>query len=113
MNFSELTAQPHRRLNPLTGEWVLVSPHRTERPWQGQVESAPAAAPLTYDPSCYLCPGNSRAGGLRNPTSPETFFFDNDFAALKPYTPAGEMDESGLLVARSEAGRCRVVCFSP
>ncbi|MGA3104050.1 MAG: UDP-glucose--hexose-1-phosphate uridylyltransferase [Terriglobales bacterium] len=113
MTFSQLTSQPHRRLNPLTGEWVLVSPHRTERPWQGQVESVSAPAVAAYDPTCYLCPGNERAGGARNPAYTETLVFDNDFAALKPDTPAGEMQERGLLVAGSEAGRCRVVCFSP
>jgi UDPglucose--hexose-1-phosphate uridylyltransferase len=104
---------PHRRLNPLTGEWVLVSPQRTQRPWQGQVESAPAPAALKYDPTCYLCPGNPRAGGDRNPAYSGTFVFENDFAALKPDTLAWENNESGLLVAASEAGRCRVVCFSP
>jgi UDPglucose--hexose-1-phosphate uridylyltransferase len=113
MNFSELTSQPHRRFNPMNGEWVLVSPHRTQRPWQGQVEDVATAAPATYDPACYLCPGNVRAGGVRNPAYTETFVFDNDFAALKPDTPAGEFQEKELLVARSEAGRCRVVCFSP
>jgi UDPglucose--hexose-1-phosphate uridylyltransferase len=113
MTFSQLTSQPHRRLNPLTGEWVLVSPHRTERPWQGQVESVPAPAVAAYDPTCYLCPGNERAGGVRNPVYSETFVFDNDFAALKPDTPAGDVQERGLLVAGREAGRCRVVCFSP
>jgi len=113
MNFSELTSEPHRRFNPLTHEWVLVSPNRTQRPWQGQVESAPSESALTYDPSCYLCPGNARAGGAKNPAYTQTFVFDNDFAALKPDTPAGEIDEQGLLIARSEAGRCRVVCFSP
>jgi UDPglucose--hexose-1-phosphate uridylyltransferase len=113
MNFSDLTSQPHRRLNLLTREWVLVSPHRAERPWQGQVEDVPAQAPVTYDPNCYLCPGNARAAGVRNPAYTETFVFDNDFAALKPDTAAGEIEEKGLLVARSEAGRCRVMCFSP
>jgi len=113
MNFSELALHPHRRFNPMTREWVLVSPHRTERPWQGQVEYVPREAPAAYDPNCYLCPGNARAGGVRNPAYTETFVFDNDFAALNPDAPAREMQEKGLLVARSEAGRCRVVCFSP
>ncbi len=112
MNEFDLRARPHRRFNPLTRAWVLVSPHRTERPWQGQVEVASEASP-EYDPKCYLCPGNARAGGVKNPQYTGTFVFDNDFAALKPDTPAGGLDERELLVARSEAGRCRVVCFSP
>jgi UDPglucose--hexose-1-phosphate uridylyltransferase len=109
----DLKQQPHRRLNPLTGEWVLVSPHRTQRPWQGQVERLPAETQPPYDPACYLCPGNARAGGVRNPQYASTFVFDNDFAALKPDTPAGELREDDLLVARTESGICRVVCFSP
>lgn len=113
MNSSDLASNPHRRFNPLIREWVLVSPHRTQRPWQGQIESVLPEAPVTYDPSCYLCPGNTRAGGVRNPTYTDTLVFDNDFAALKPATPAGQTQEKGLLVAQSEAGRCRVVCFSP
>jgi len=113
MNFSDLASNPHRRFNPLTREWVLVSPQRTQRPWQGQVEEVPPEATLAYDPTCYLCPGNARAGGAKNPAYTETFVFDNDFAALKPDTPHAEFKERELLVARSEAGRCRVVCFSP
>ncbi len=113
MNFSDLVSQSHRRFNPLTREWVLVSPHRTQRPWQGQVESVPPEAPATYDPNCYLCPGNARAAGAKNLAYTGTFVFDNDFAAMKPDTPVDETQEEGLLVARSEAGRCRVVCFSP
>jgi UDPglucose--hexose-1-phosphate uridylyltransferase len=92
---------------------VLVSPHRTARPWQGQVEPEPAAAQPAYDPKCYLCPGNARAGGARNPAYDSTFVFDNDFAALKPGTPLDRFDRDGLLTAESEPGICRVVCFSP
>lgn len=97
----------------MTGEWVLVSPQRTDRPWQGQVEdTAPAQTPQ-YDPNCYLCPGNARAGGVRNPPYTSTFVFDNDFAALKPDTPPGRFEKDGLLIAETEPGVCRVVCFSP
>ena len=109
----DLTRHPHRRYNPLTREWVLVSPQRTERPWQGQMEDVPQEHQLQYDPECYLCPGNSRVGGMRNPPYTSTFVFENDFAALRPDTPSGKLDESGLLVAESEQGICRVVCFSP
>jgi UDPglucose--hexose-1-phosphate uridylyltransferase len=107
------TQDPHRRFNPLTREWVLVSPHRTQRPWQGQMEKAAAVEQPDYDPTCYLCPGNSRAGGVRNPAYVSTFVFDNDFAALKPGTPLDRFDRGGLLMAESEPGICRVVCFSP
>ena len=106
---------PHRRFNPLTREWVLVSPHRTQRPWQGQVEKLPPETTVEYDPHCYLCPGNERAGGLKNPKYASTFVFDNDFAALKPAPSQAALDAQGkgLLVARSESGICRVLCFSP
>jgi UDPglucose--hexose-1-phosphate uridylyltransferase len=104
---------PHRRRNPLTGEWVLVSPHRTERPWLGQVERvAPELLP-TYEPTCYLCPGNERADGARNPAYTSTFVFDNDFAALRMDAPEARIEKAELLVAASERGLCRVVCFSP
>jgi len=104
---------PHRRYNPLSREWVLVSPHRTQRPWQGQVEKTAPPAQPEYDPECYLCPGNSRAGGVRNPNYTTTFVFDNDFAALKPATPLDRFDRDGLLIAETEPGICRVLCFSP
>jgi len=104
---------PHRRYNPLTREWVLVSPQRTARPWQGQVETGAATAEPEYDPQCYLCPGNARAGGVRNPHYTSTFVFDNDFAALTPSTPVDRFEQGGLLIAESEPGICRVVCFLP
>lgn len=106
---------PHRRFNPLTREWVLVSPHRTERPWQGQVEKQQSDSQPEYDPQCYLCPGNERAGGARNPRYGSTFVFDNDFASLRPNVPLIEVDAAGaeIIVATTERGLCRVVCFSP
>jgi len=114
MPASDLLEQyPHRRFNPLTREWILVSPHRAKRPWQGQVEKHAEPASVRYDPGCYLCPGNMRAGGHRNPPYKSTFVFDNDFPALLPDAQEAAMDESGLLVAETERGICRVVCFSP
>jgi UDPglucose--hexose-1-phosphate uridylyltransferase len=106
---------PHRRFNPLKQEWVLVSPNRTQRPWQGQVEKTATAAARAYDPDCYLCPGNSRAGGAQTDKYTTTYVFENDYAALKLDTPSFVDDEDGkgLLVAEGESGICRVTCFSP
>ncbi len=104
---------PHRRYNPLSREWVLVSPHRTQRPWQGQVESTTTVVQPDYDPKCYLCPGNERAGGVHNPPYTSTFVFDNDFAALKPTTPQDRFEQAGMLIAETVPGICRVICFSP
>ena len=103
---------PHRRYNPLLDEWVLVSPERTRRPWLGHKEGAPPDTLPAYDPDCYLCPRNRRANGERNPQYTGTFVFTNDFAALRPDVPV-ERAGHGLLIAESEAGTCRVICFSP
>ncbi len=106
---------PHRRYNPLTREWILVSPHRAKRPWQGQIEKTPPENLPEYDPNCYLCPGNSRAEGKTNPAYTGTFVFDNDFPALlypeqtEPLQPAA----NHLFRAEPVSGICRVVCFSP
>lgn len=103
---------PHRRQNPLTGEWVLVSAARTDRPWQGSTEAPPPDRRPAYDQGCYLCPGNRRANGETNPDYPNTFVFTNDFAALRP--DVGEhVVADGLLRAESEQGTCRVICYSP
>jgi UDPglucose--hexose-1-phosphate uridylyltransferase len=106
---------PHRRRNPLSGEWVLVSPHRMRRPWQGQVEARTEDVRPAYDPTCYLCPGNLRANGERNPPYHGAFAFDNDFAALTTDagTSAAPISVGNLLVAAPESGVCRVICFSP
>jgi UDPglucose--hexose-1-phosphate uridylyltransferase len=104
---------PHTRLNILTGDWILVSPHRTKRPWQGKVEPVTAEDRPSYDKSCYLCPGNTRADGSVNPTYTNSFVFTNDFSALLPDVAEGSIDIEGLLKATSEQGICRVISFSP
>jgi UDPglucose--hexose-1-phosphate uridylyltransferase len=110
----DLQQNPHRRFNPLTREWVLVSPHRAARPWQGRIETTTPISPH-YDPNCYLCPGNARAGGVHNPDYKSTFAFDNDFAALRPTAHDHARNDSAtqLFIAEPETGICRVLCFSP
>ena len=107
------STHPHRRHNPLTDRWVIVSPQRTQRPWIGQRSAQTAAAP-THDPSCYLCPGNERAGGAHNPDYDSTFVFVNDFAALLPDAPSPTIETADELFGVADAaGECRVLCFSP
>jgi UDPglucose--hexose-1-phosphate uridylyltransferase len=108
----EFFQHPHRRRNILTGEWVSVSPHRTARPWQGKVETVAAKTLPSYDPQCYLCAGNLRANGERNPAYAGTFAFDNDFAAFRPTKSPATADGPELLQATAHAGQCRVLCFS-
>ncbi|WP_456458759.1 UDP-glucose--hexose-1-phosphate uridylyltransferase [Reichenbachiella sp.] len=102
----------HRRLNILTGEWVQVSPHRSKRPWQGQVEKLSVDRRPEYDDKCYLCPTNERIGGELNPDYKDVFAFTNDFAALQSDIPSGGV-ENGLMQSKSERGLCKVICFSP
>ena len=105
---------PHRRYNPLLRQWILVSPQRTDRPWQGETTKQAASPGIPYDPACYLCPTNVRSGGIHNPPYSRVFAFDNDFPALLPEAqPAATPSDSPLLVAEPERGRCRVLCFHP
>ncbi|HSS37095.1 MAG TPA: UDP-glucose--hexose-1-phosphate uridylyltransferase [Patescibacteria group bacterium] len=108
----DLRGEPHRRYNPLTDDWVLVSTERTRRPWQGRRDTRRTPHRLAYDPGCYLCPGNIRANGERNPAYADTFVFTNDFAALRPDS-SDARSEIGLLRAEGERGTCRVICFAP
>lgn len=107
------TETVHRRYNPLTGRWVLVSPHRTERPWLGQVEPDATTTVTDHDPNCYLCPRNSRASGHTNPDYSGPWVFDNDFPALLPVKHVGGDRDNGLFQSEAVTGECRVVCFSP
>ena len=104
---------PHRRYNPLTGQWVLVSPHRTKRPWLGQIERVAPEKRPQYDPQCYLCPGNKRAGNAVNPKYTSTLVFVNDFSALLPDSPAEPPKAEDVFRVEPVRGECRVICFSP
>lgn len=104
---------PHRRRNALTGDWLLVSPHRTQRPWHGHTEQRHSAARPSFDPDCYLCPGNKRAGGATNPRYTSTVVFDNDFPALTDITVSRLNGSTPLLASAPVQGTCRVVCYSP
>ena len=107
MSGIDFTDHPHRRYNPLSDEWVLVSPHRTKRPWLGQKETPPPDDRPAYDPKCYLCPGNERTSGEVNPNYESTYVFPNDFMALLPGGEPEDMPNTGILKARSATGECR------
>ena len=113
MNLEKLLSTPHKRFNPLLREWVLVSPQRAERPWQGKMEQLPTPPSVIYVPNCYLCPGNKRADGKQTPRYSGTYVFDNDFPALLPEVEPLQFEGNGLLVAQTDEGICRVLCFSP
>jgi UDPglucose--hexose-1-phosphate uridylyltransferase len=105
--------KPHRRLNLLTGAWVLVSPHRMGRPWQGETSSGTPADEPTHDPNCYLCAGNARVGGTTNPDYKGVWVFDNDFPAILGPDDASPLGDDPLLVQAPETGICRVICYTP
>lgn len=107
------TEHPHRRYNPLTDQWVLVSPHRAKRPWQGQQEKVNEEQKPTHDPSCYLCPRNKRITGEPNPDYRKPYVFRNDFSALLQDTPAPEENIDPLFRTAPARGESRVICFSP
>jgi UDPglucose--hexose-1-phosphate uridylyltransferase len=110
---SDFFNKPHRRYNPLRGDWILVSPHRTQRPWKGMREERCDSHRESYDKTCYLCPGNTRANGEKNPQYKDTFVFTNDFAALFPDVEPVIREQHPLFRSESVPGTCRVVCFSP
>ncbi len=109
----DVTSYPHRRYNALTGEWILVSPHRAKRPWLGQTEKVAGEDKPSYDPKCYLCPGNTRVNGDQNPKYENNFVFTNDFAALMPDTPLDGPGNDDLFKLEPARGTARVICFSP
>jgi len=108
-----MNEQPHRRYNPLTGEYTLVSPHRLNRPWRGNEEEPKPEHRPQYDPDCFLCPGNNRAIGRQNPAYSSTFIFDNDFSALLPASNREHIVSGRLIKQEAVTGICRVICFSP
>jgi len=113
MQQDQLSENPHRRYNPLTGDWILVSPHRSKRPWQGQTEKVVEAKRPAHDPACYLCPGNVRANGELTPNYESVFAFNNDFSAILPENSLKNVQDGPLFRAEAEKGLCKVICFSP